>query len=117
MQIFSSLYIALQHEIKITSSSISAVPAGGVVTLTCEVVSNLPTQLSWTGPNGPVTSGDGITVVEMLVDPQTTRSTLAFHPLRVSHAGEYTCFSRLTQVASEKEASMLVNVQSKHNHY
>ena len=104
---------ALKHEIDITSSSTSAVPAGGVTTLTCDVVSNIPTQISWMGPNGPVTNGNGVSVITIVLDQQTTQSSLAFHPLQTSHAGVYTCLSTLTDIVSEMEASMLVSVQSK----
>ena len=101
----------LMHTVAVTSSSSSAVPAGGVVTLTCEVVSNVPTKLSWTGPSGPVSSGAGVSVITNEVDQQTTQSILAFHPLRVSHAGEYTCRSTLEGIVSVQEASTIVSVQ------
>ena len=110
----SNLYIAeLMHTIEVTSSSTSAVPAGGVVTLTCRVVSNVPTQLSWTDHSGPVTSGAGVSIITDDVDQQTTESTLAFHPLTVSHAGQYNCRSTLQGIASVQEANMIVSVQGK----
>ena len=101
----------LMHTVEVTSSSSSAVPAGGVVTLTCEVVSNIPAKLSWTGPSGPVSSGAGVSVITNEVDQQTTQSILAFHPLRVSHAGEYICRSTLEGIGSVQEASTIVSVQ------
>ena len=110
---FVGIYLELMHTIEVTSSSTSAVPAGGVVTLTCEVVSNAPTQLTWTGPNGPVTSGGGVSIITDPVDQQTTHSTLAFHPLLVSHAGQYTCRSTLAGIPSVEEANMIVSVQGK----
>lgn len=78
--------------------------------LTCEATSSLPSQLSWVGPSGPVTSGNGVTVVNY---PYTSQSNLAFHPLKVSHAGQYTCVSTVEEVGSVKEASKLVSVQGK----
>lgn len=106
----STCIIELTHTVEVTSSSSSAVPAGGVVTLTCEAVSNVPTQLSWTGPSGPVTDGGGVSIITEVVD-QTARSILAFHPLLVSHAGQYTCQSSLTEITSVEEASNIVSVQ------
>ena len=106
----STSIIELTHTVEVTSSSSSAVPAGGVATLTCEAVSNVPTQLAWTGPSGPVTDGGGVSIITEVVD-QTARSILAFHPLLVSHAGQYTCQSSLTEIASVEEASMIISVQ------
>ena len=78
--------------------------------LTCQSVSGIRTQLTWVGPNGPVTSGSGVTVIT-----STSQSTLAFHPLRVSHAGRYTCISTVEKIGSIKRASTLLSVQGKCN--
>ena len=84
------------------------------MSLTCEVESNAPAELSWTGPSGAeVTDGAGVSIIHDEVDFQTTRSILVFHPLRVSHAGQYTCRSTLEKFASVKEASAVVSVQGK----
>lgn len=79
--------------------------------LTCEAISNIPTKLTWVGPSGPVTSGNGVTVV---IYPDALQSNLAFYPLRPSHAGEYTCISTVEEVDSVKEASKLVSIQGKY---
>ena len=106
------------HTIGITSSSISAVPAGGVLSLTCEVESNAPAELSWTGPSGAeVIDGAGVSIIHDDVDLQTTRSILVFHPLRVSHAGQYTCQSTLEGIASVEETSTVVSVQGSCGYY
>jgi hypothetical protein len=99
------------HSIEITSSSTSAVPAGGVVTLTCEVESNLPTELTWTGPSGPLASGGGVSVITNIVDERTIQSTLAFHPLSVSHAGQYICHSTQDGTGEVVEANTIISVQ------
>ena len=79
--------------------------------LTCQSMSSLPSKMTWMGPNGPVTSGNGVTVV---TDEQNSQSSLAFHPVRVSHAGQYTCISVVEEVGSLKEANILVAVQRKY---
>lgn len=79
--------------------------------LTCEAISNIPPKLTWVGPNGPVKNGNGVTVVTY---PDTFQSSLAFYPLRPSHAGQYTCISSVEDVDSVKEASKLVSVQGKY---
>ena len=96
------------HEVNIVSSSASAVPAGGVVVLTCHSMSSLPSEITWVGPYGPVTSGNGVTLI---TDQVNSESSIAFHPLRVSHAGQYTCVSTVAEVNSIEEASILVSVQ------
>ena len=106
-----SFGIEFTHEVNIVSSTTSTVPAGGVVVLTCQSMSSLPSQMTWVGPNGPVTSGNGVTVV---TDEQISQSGLALHPVRVSHAGQYTCVSVVEEVGSLKEASILVAVQRKY---
>ena len=102
------LCVDLVHEVNIVSSSASAVPAGGVVVLTCHSMSSLPSQITWVGPDGPVTSGNGVTLI---TDQENSESSLAFHPVTVSHAGQYTCISTVEEVSSIEEASILVSVQ------
>lgn len=101
-------FIEFKHEVNVVSTSSSAVPAGGVVVLTCEAISNIPPKLTWVGPSGPVKNGNGVTVVTY---PDALHSNLAFYPLRPSHAGQYTCISSVEDVDSVKEASKLVSVQ------
>ena len=79
--------------------------------LTCQSLSSVPSEMTWVGPNGPVTNGNGVTVV---TDEENSQSSLAFHPVRVSHAGQYTCISLVEEVGSLKEASILVAVQRKY---
>lgn len=109
MQYFSCV-LDFEHEISITRSSDSAVPAGGVVVLVCTSVSSIPSVQTWVGPDGPVRSGRGVTLIDAA---DLGRSTLAFHPLRVSHAGLYRCISTVEVAGSIKEASTLVSVKGK----
>ena len=104
----------LEHSVGITSSSTTQVKAGGVVVLTCESVSDRLPHLTWVGPDGPVTSGNGITVLYKNINETASQSTLAFHPLRTSHAGLYTCTSNVESGFSVKEESHSVSVQSKY---
>ena len=101
------------HTIEVSSSSTSAVGAGGVVTLTCLVESNVPTELVWTGPSGPITSSSLVSVTTTTVDDNTVQSVLAFHPLRVSHAGLYVCQSTQHATGDVAEANAVVSVQGK----
>ena len=72
----------------------------GGLTLTCtvhETVNGLTNTPSghWIGPSGPVTSIEGIVVVETRIDTEGILShltiTVTFSSLHTSHAGEYTC--------------------------
>lgn len=78
--------------------------------LVCTSVSSTPSVQTWVGPDGPVRSGRGVTVIDAA---DVGRSTLAFHPLRVSHAGQYKCISTVEVAGSVKEASTLVSVKGK----
>lgn len=105
-------YIELQHEVSISSSSSGTVEAGGVLILTCNSVSNKPHILSWMGPNGLVTSGDGITVQLEEESDTVLQSSLIFSPLRTSHAGNYSCISNVEEGFSIKEVISFLGIQS-----
>ena len=76
--------------------------AGGMYTLTCTatIAAGLPgnptVSLGWLGPSGTVTSGSGITLGTQTTQGTTTTQTLTFNPVRVAHAGGYTCQATLS---------------------
>ena len=81
--------------------------------LTCDSVSNRSFLLSWLGPDGLVTSGDGITVQVEEESDTALHSSLIFSPLRTSHAGNYTCISNVAEGFSVKEVISFLSVKSK----
>ena len=78
----------------------------GELTLTCTVhevitgLTNMPSA-QWEGPSGTVSSGDDITVTEVLRNATTTTLTLTLSPPHTSHAGEYTCQGMVDTPAPE----------------
>ena len=110
-------------------TTISDIPTAGTrVTLTCTVISDLPSLITWSGPSGPIlTNSSDLTITHdsMLdsviehYDPTgnvsigTPRSStviavvrgvsnLTFHPLHASDGAVYTCNSvvNVTSVTS-----------------
>jgi len=78
----------------------------GELTLTCtirEVITGLTNMPSaqWEGPSGNVSSGDDITVTEVLRNATTAILTLTLSPPHTSHAGEYTCQGMVDTPAPE----------------
>ena len=78
----------------------------GELTLTCTVrevitgLTNMPSA-QWEGPSGTVSSGDDITVTEVLRNATTVILTLTLSPPHTSHAGEYICQGMVDTPASE----------------
>ena len=77
--------------------------AGGMYTLTCTAViaaglpGNPTVSIGWLGPSGAaLTSGSGITLGTQATQGTTTTRTLTFNPVRVAHAGGYTCQATLS---------------------
>ena len=96
----------------ITASTNSTVVAGTVLTLTCTAMSDRPTHLHWTDPNGLIiTSGDGITVDNVLNDT----ITLTFNTVKTSQAGNYSCNCTVDNPATTGKVSYTLYVQSKYN--
>ena len=81
--------------------------------LSCESVSDRLPHLTWVGPNGPVTSGNGITVFSKNTSETASQSKLEFCPLLTSHAGCYTCISNVESGFSIKKKNQIVSIQSK----
>ena len=95
-----SLYTDPPPEVTIQTSGSST--AGGTHTLSCTttIAAGLPgnpsVSLNWFGPSGTaVTSGSGITLGTQATQGTTTTLTLTFNPVRVTHAGGYTCQATL----------------------
>ena len=76
--------------------------AGEAYTLSCTatIAAGLPgnptVSIGWLGPSGTVTSGSGITLGTQATQGTTTTRTLTFNPVRVAHAGGYTCQATLS---------------------
>ena len=76
--------------------------AGGMYTLTCTAViaaglpGNPTVSIGWLGPGGTVTGGGGITLGTQATQGTITTLTLTFNPVRVAHAGGYTCQATLS---------------------
>lgn len=95
-----------------TSSNSGPGLAGEVTALTCMSTSNLVPQLRWEGPNGPVSSGDGITIHQQQKNNNAVTNVLVFSPLRTSHAGAYTCISNVENGFSVNKSTISLYVQS-----
>ena len=72
-------------------------------TLSCTatIAAGLPgsptVSIGWLDPSGAaVTSGGGITLGTQATQGTTTTRTLTFNPVRVAHAGGYTCQATLS---------------------
>jgi len=61
----------MEHSLNITASSSGPVLAGSTLTLTCTAVIDQVPHLKWIGPDGPVTSGGGITMSDQVDDVTT----------------------------------------------
>ena len=107
-------------------TTISDTPrAGTSVTLTCTVISDLPSLITWSGPGGPMlTNSSDVTITQdssviehydptanaSIGTPRSSRviavvrgvSNLTFHPLHASDGAVYTCNSvvNVTSVTS-----------------
>ena len=90
---------------------------GEMYQLTCsatraENTTNLPTTISWIGPNGQIVSNGSRSVLNPLeVNSTTTTSVLKFRPLAVVHEGDYTCLAAIG--ATQNSYSYTVTVESK----
>ena len=77
-----------------------------------ENTTNLPTAITWMGPNGHITTnGSGIALLPPESNSTTTRSTLKFYPLAVVHEGDYTCSAAIG--ATQNSYTYTVTVESK----
>ena len=84
-------------------------------TLTCVVISDWPTVISWETTNGDNVNGKGIVVSSKYVDGRKRSVKLHFDFLLASHAGMYVCNSQMN-ISSPKNASsqrILLEVDSK----
>ena len=88
---------------------VEAGSAGLTLTYTVtEVISGLTNMPSahWTGPSGPVTSGDDSVVTETFSNDTTVTVTLSFSSLHTAHAGLYTCQGTLTSPAAVDDVTI-----------
>ena len=65
-------------------------------TIAAGLPGNPTVSLGWLGPSGTVSSGSGITLGTQATQGTTTTRTLTFNPVRVAHAGGYTCQATLS---------------------
>ena len=90
---------------------------GEIYQLTCTATravntTNLPTTVTWIGPNGQIISnGSGIALNPFKVNSTTTTSVLTFSPLAVVHEGDYTCLAAIG--ATQNSYLYTVTVESK----
>lgn len=119
-----------------TITSLSSTPTAGTrVTLTCTVISDQPSQITWNGPSGPIlTSRIDLSITqdsihERVFDyndtlPSTTTprssrivtyvrsvSNITFHSLRVSNGAVYTCNSMVNVTSTRKNAQETYSLQ------
>lgn len=115
--------------------------AGTTVTLTCTVISDLPSLITWSGPSGSIlTNSSDFTITQDIIldsvlenydptanvsigTPRSNRvnavlrgvSNLTFHPLRASDGDVYTCNSIVNATSVRRNASQAysLNVQRK----
>ena len=87
--------------------------AGRAFVLACLTESNMFTNVTWMGPDGTITSGNGITLHVQKENETTVKYLLKFLILKTSHAGNYTCISNVEDGFSTKEVTTLVWPQSK----
>lgn len=97
---------------------ISATSGGSAVTgqryeITCTV--QYPEGLSspsinWYGPDGSVSSGEGILVGATLSQQTNATSTLTFAPFRTVHSGRYSCSVDITSQSLPYNISKTANV-------
>ena len=71
-----------------------------ILNCTATIAAGLPgnpsISLGWLGPGGTLTGGSGITLGTQATQGTTTTRTLTFNPVRVAHAGGYTCQATLS---------------------
>lgn len=91
---------------------------GETFQLTCsatraENTTNLPTTITWIGPNGHIiaSNGSGITLKPVEVNYTTTSSVLKLNPLAVIHAGDYSCLAAVG--TTQNSYTYTVTVESK----
>lgn len=91
---------------------------GETFQLTCSATraqntTNLPTTITWIGPNGHVitSNGSGITLKPVEVNFTTTTSVLKFNPLAVVHKGDYSCLATIG--TTQNSYTYTVTVESK----
>ena len=66
-------------------------------TIAAGLPGNPAVYLGWLGPSGTaLTGGGGITLGTQATQGTTTTRTLTFNPVRVAHAGGYTCQATLS---------------------
>ena len=58
-----------------------------------------PIRVEWYGSDGLLSSGNGITLGEMLTSATNITRSLEFSPLRTSHDGQYSCRATITSSA------------------
>ena len=90
---------------------------GETYQLTClatraENTTNLPTTITWIGPNGHIVSnGSGVTLYPLEINSTTTSSVLKFNPLAVIHEGDYSCLAAIG--STQNSYTYTVTVESK----
>ena len=90
---------------------------GETYQLTCsatraENTTNLPTTVTWIGPNGYINSNEsGLTLNPLEINSTTTSSVLKLSPLAVVHKGDYTCLAAIG--ATQNSYTYTVIVESK----
>ena len=97
------MYVHTDPPPDVTIQASGSSTAGGTYTLNCTatIAAGLPgnptVSLNWFGPSGAVvTGGGGVTLGTQATQGTTTSQTLTFNPVRLSHAGGYTCQATLS---------------------
>lgn len=78
----------------ILASPSTSVFAGDDYTLQC-IVNMENVSIQWIGPNGTISSGDDITIMDTLSSVGQTISILSFSNIATSQTGRYTCDNRV----------------------
>ena len=87
------------------------------VVMTVEGVSPPYISITWTGPNGPIPSGDHIEIEKLTTADSVAVGRLVFSPLYTSDRGEYSCTGRISVdnvgVDVSNDSNIHLNVTSK----
>ena len=105
---------AIENTVNITSS-MDIATAGQWFMLTCTVFSGRPSEVSWIDPDGVTCPPDGqdVAVSHYNISDQISILELTFQSIRTSQSGLYKCNSNIIAPPSKREASFLIQVQSK----
>ena len=98
---------------KVDSSAPNPLSAGGKYSFNCTVTSDLPSTVTWLGPDDTKVLNSSDTLITTQHHGEVVTVTLSFDPVKASHSGIYSCLSVIAQSFSHQNSTQELLVKCK----